>query len=149
LCIGIGRSTVRILCVAMATILIAGSASANTYIVNTAVDLPGVCAPSGVTTCSLRQAIASACANGQADTITFATPGVYPMAILPTGADDNDSGDFNVSTAGSILIDGGDSQNPANVVIDAAHVVPRIFTIAAGNITLRGVTLTNAGYALC
>src|SRR5437764_9591801 len=92
---------------AVAALVLGVSASpalAGTFTVNTRADhapAAGQCAsPPVAGDCALRQAVAKANANPGSKIVV--PPGTYRLSILPTGMDDNSTGDLNVTAATTI-----------------------------------------------
>jgi hypothetical protein len=103
-----------------------------------------------LTKCSLREAIiavnspGTATSCGSADngpnTIVLGARTTYLLSIHPAGADDNNTGDLNVTGATPLTIQG---QGPASTVIDATGLGDRVLTVSSGaSVTLKGLKLT-------
>jgi hypothetical protein len=120
----------------------AGGADAATITVTTTDDV--VIAGEG--RCSLRQAIATvntAATTGACAPVGTGSPTIvlgaetYPLTIVPTGIDDNMSGDLNV-TAPDVTITGAGGAT----TIDARTLGDRAVDIAAGaHVTISGLTI--------
>jgi hypothetical protein len=98
--------------------------------------------------CSLREAIAAVDAPGKrtacgtaargSNTIVLRA-GHYRLSIAPAGADDNLSGDLNVTGHGSLTIKGAGGAT----VIDAAGLGDRVLSVAAqANVILEALVIT-------
>jgi len=134
------RSTAVVVLLAIAAALwTTATASAATITVTTTADtLTGG-------QCSLRAAIAAAntdapvagCPAGSGtDTITLPA-GDYKLTIAPSGADDNSSGDLDVTS--NLTVQGA---GPATTTVDADGL-DRVFSVSAGELaTIAGVTIT-------
>jgi Tol biopolymer transport system component len=97
-------------------------AVAATFTVNTTKDHAphaGACAsPPVAGDCALRQAVAMA--NAHPSSTIALHPGTYRLTIAPSGADDNSTGDLNVTAATTIS-----GSNPTTTIIEAG--------VSAGN----------------
>jgi CSLREA domain-containing protein len=120
------------------------SAAAATLNVNTTTDE----STSGDHRCSLREAIAAAnspgtrsdcgTASSVSNTIVLGA-GTYTLSIAPAGADDNATGDLNVSGAPLTIVGVGANAS----VIDATGLGDRALSVAAGaTLTLEGLAVT-------
>ena len=129
-------------CVPLASATVAVAATLR---VTTTTDEPA--SPAGQ--CSLREAVATIDAPGirtdcgtasrRSNTIVLKA-GHYTLSVAPTGADDNTSGDLNVTATGPVLITGAGTKA---TVIDASALGDRVLSIASGaKVTLRRVTVT-------
>ena len=140
-----GRAAVAFATVVLLACVSAASAVAATLRVNTTTD--GI--TSGGHVCSLRDAIAAAnslgapsgcgMAGSVSNTIVLAA-GTYTLSIAPTGADDNATGDVNVTGTTPLTIIGAGA---GATVIDATGLGDRVLSVAAGaTITLERLTIT-------
>ena len=136
--------------VAFATVFLlawvsAAGAAAATLRVNTTTDET----TSGDHLCSLREAIAAAnspdtgsdcgTAGSVSNTIVLGA-GTYTLSIAPAGADDNATGDLNVTGSTPITIIGAGATAS---VIDATGLGDRVLSVAAGaTVTLERLTIT-------
>ena len=120
-----------------------GTAGAKTLKVTTTTD------PPGGHRCSLREAIVAVDAPGTrtrcgtaghgSNTIVLRA-GRYRLSVMPSGADDNTTGDLNVTRAARLTITGAGA---GRHVIDAAGLGDRVLSIAAGaHVTLSRFTIT-------
>ena len=144
------RCLLRVWAVVVATAFLlawnsAASAAAATLKVNTTADVT----TSGDGSCSLREAIAAANSPGAAsdcgtadsvsNTIALGA-GTYTLSIAPAGADDNATGDLNVTGTAPLTIIGAGA---TATVIDATGLSDRVLSVAAGaTVTLQGLTIT-------
>ena len=147
---GLSRCVLRVWAVALATALLlawvsTARAVAATLKVNTTADET----TSGDGLCSLREAIAAANSPGTAsdcgtadsvsNTIVLGA-GTYTLSIAPTGADDNTTGDLNVTGTTPLEIIGAGA---TATVINATSLGDRVLSVAAGaTVTLQGLTIT-------
>ena len=146
----LGRRLLRVWAVAfaMAFLLVSVSATgaaAATLDVNTTADET----TSRDHMCSLREAVAAANSPGTAsdcgtadsvsNTIVLAA-GTYELSIAPAGADDNATGDLNVTGTTPLTIIGAGT---TATVIDATGLADRALSVAAGAmVTLERLTIT-------
>ena len=147
---GLSRWVLRVWAVALATALLlawvsTARAVAATLKVNTTADET----TSGDGLCSLREAIAAANSPGTAsdcgtadsvsNTIVLGA-GTYTLSIAPTGADDNTTGDLNVTGTPPLEIIGAGA---TATVINATGLGDRVLSVTAGaTVTLQGLTVT-------
>jgi CSLREA domain-containing protein len=99
--------------------------------------------------CSLREAVATVnapgaatdCGRASSTSNTIVLPaGHYVLSIAPTGADDDSSGDLNVTGTTPFTVSGGGA---TSTVIDATGLGDRVLSVAAGaTVTLEGLTIT-------
>ena len=149
--LGLGRCLVRVWAVAFATafllawVVSGASAAATTLKVNTTTDET----TSGDHLCSLREAIAAANSPGTgsdcgtagsvSNTIVLGV-GTYALSIAPAGADDNASGDLDVTGTTPLTIIGAGATAS---VIDATGLGDRVLSVGAGaTVTLERLTIT-------
>jgi CSLREA domain-containing protein len=121
------------------------SAAAATLNVNTTTDET----TSGDHLCSLREAIAavnspgtgSDCGTaGSASNTIVLGAGTYALSIAPAGADDNATGDLNVTGTTPLTITGAGA---GASVVDATGLGDRVLSVAAGaTVTLERLTIT-------
>jgi CSLREA domain-containing protein len=120
-------------------------AAAATLTVNTTKD---VLVP-GPGKCSLREAIEAVdvpsrrttcgAAGGRSNSLVLA-PGRYALSIPPAGADDNTSGDLNVTTTTPLTIT---TEGTRGAVLDGGSLGDRVLTVERGaTVTLNGLTIT-------
>ena len=120
-----------------------GTAGAKTLKVTTTTD------PPGGHRCSLREAIVAVDAPGTrtrcgtgghgSNTIVLRA-GRYRLSVMPSGADDNTTGDLNVTRAARLTITGAGA---GPTVIDATGIGDRALSIAPGaHVTLSRFTIT-------
>lgn len=149
---GAGRRRCRLAAVPIAAALAAASlcvsaAEAATLTVTTLGD------PSGTSQCSLREAIATinafgtptACgtADSSGNTVVL-DPHPYTLQIGPSGADDNSTGDLDLTANIPTTIQGaGVDQTSITGARFPALNPDRLFHTIAGNVTFRDLTLTH------
>jgi hypothetical protein len=140
-------------------IMLAASLHAATFTVDLDLDLVdetpgdgqcnvGAAVPLGGPLCTLRAAVMEAEANGEADTIRI-TPGML-ISLSLAGDGGAEVGDLDISTEIAILGFVGSTPplNPALLPrIDAEAINDRHFDVLSGQLTLRGLRLSN-GQAL-
>lgn len=145
-----GPSTILVVVVALS----ASPALAVTFTVDSTVDLPdatvgdGVCAAAGGA-CTLRAAVQEANARrADLNTLgpdTVALPaGVYDLTIPPNPADEEATGDLDVTDVIEIV-----GAGPSATIIDGHHIdriiQGTVFGTNGVTLTVRGVTLRNGG----
>ncbi|MFL6110027.1 MAG: choice-of-anchor Q domain-containing protein, partial [Catenulispora sp.] len=148
--VGLGRCLLRVWAVAFATAFLlawisAASAAATTLNVSTTTDET----VSGDQKCSLREAIAAANSPGTGsdcgtagsvpNTIVMGA-GTYTLSIARAGADDNPTGDLNVTGTTPLTISGAGTTAS---VIDATGLGDRVLSLGAGTtVTLERLAIT-------
>lgn len=141
------RAALAIAAVLGAGTLCASAAQAATLTVTTTGD------PSGTGECSLREAIAAinafgtptvcGTADSSGNTIVLG-PHPYTLSIGPSGADDNSTGDLDLSANIPTTIEGAGVEETSITGVGFPAVNPdRLFHVIAGTVTFRDLTLTN------
>jgi hypothetical protein len=145
--LGVDRQSSLVVAVAVLACASLGSAAtsaAATLRVATLTD-----GPARRETCSLREAIATVNSPGRrtgcgtagrrSNTILLRA-GRYALSIAPSGADDDGTGDLDVTGAAPLTIAGA---GPRSTVIDARGLGDRVLSVASGaSVTLRGLRVT-------
>jgi CSLREA domain-containing protein len=129
--------------------LMASQAMAETITVNTTVDTYSA----GGGSCSLREAVTAAstdvpfaaCPGGRGIDVIVLPAGTYVLTIPPSGANDNASGDLDITGTEGLTIDGAGASSTTIVAGGGAlgGIEDRILHISsAASVTIEGVEIT-------
>jgi len=131
----------RLLLLAVVAVLVAAPAArAATFTVDTTADATGTCIPGS---CSLREAVLAANANGEPDLIVVGA-GTHTLTVGGAGEDAAATGDVDVLPADGAVTIVGAGSGPGGTVIDAATSGERAFEVigpTGTNATFQALTL--------
>jgi CSLREA domain-containing protein len=95
--------------------------------------------PGDPTTCTLRAAIMAANHTPGGGVTIIVPAGSYPLTIVPSGPDDESTGDLNVTAVMTIA-----GAGPRQTFIDATGLNDRVFNVNVGGpVTLSGVSIAH------